>query len=35
MKLLEITISARGIVKKCYDTEIKFPCVKVDQLNTI
>ena len=28
-------ISARGIVKKCYETEIKFPCAKVDQLNTI
>ena len=24
-------ISARGIVKKCYETEIKFPCAKVDQ----
>ena len=26
---------ATGIVKKCYETEIKFPCAKVDQLNTI
>ena len=28
-------ISATSIIKKCYETEIKFPCAKVAQLNTI